>query len=90
MSMRPLRIHASTRSATSGFVRSWSSPPSAMSSVSTSTPRARSSEASVDRARPSPANRMSARGAGVHGASVAVLCPPPAAAPSGPAKRRSP
>eukprot|EP00965_Chrysotila_dentata_P004137 133901-Pleurochrysis_carterae.AAC.1 len=64
---RPARTHSSTLSATSGLVRSWSLPPMAMSSPSTSAPLCRSSDDSVDGAVPSPAKTIrtpsAARGA---------------------------
>eukprot|EP00965_Chrysotila_dentata_P096734 3197088-Pleurochrysis_carterae.AAC.2 len=61
MRYRPCATHPSTRPATSGTATSWSLPPTAMSIASTSTPRARSSPASVDGALPSPANTIRAR-----------------------------
>eukprot|EP00965_Chrysotila_dentata_P109155 3607269-Pleurochrysis_carterae.AAC.1 len=81
--------HCITRSATAGAVRSWSFPPTAMSSVLTSTPCARSSDASVDGALPSPANTMSACSGvcawvlSVRGVAVSPFPPASPAAPPG-------
>eukprot|EP00965_Chrysotila_dentata_P018149 603510-Pleurochrysis_carterae.AAC.1 len=61
MRYRPCATHPSTRPATSGTVTSWSLPPAAMLIAYTSSPRARSSLASVDRALPSPTNTIRAR-----------------------------
>eukprot|EP00965_Chrysotila_dentata_P072542 2396843-Pleurochrysis_carterae.AAC.6 len=60
---RPSRTHERSFSATAARATSWSWPPSAMSIVTMSAPSARSSNASVEGARPSPAKTMSARGA---------------------------
>eukprot|EP00965_Chrysotila_dentata_P138852 4592537-Pleurochrysis_carterae.AAC.1 len=53
-----------------------------MSTVATSTPRARISDANVECARPSPAKRMSARGVSMSRVSAAASRPPCAAASS--------
>eukprot|EP00965_Chrysotila_dentata_P067026 2218291-Pleurochrysis_carterae.AAC.1 len=81
----PARTQPSTLDATSGRARLWSCPPSAMSIVDTSNPRARSDSGSVDSAEPSPANgTRTLRAGGASSASSGPAGPAAGTRPAGP------